>query len=339
MKVSIITPSFNRADLVHETAESIFRQTYSNWEWVIIDDGSTDGSWELLEEYKSKDDRIKLYKRERLPKGAASCRNIAVEKCTGEYLIFLDTDDIMATFCLQQRVDAVKRNPDADFVVFPMLLFKKVPDDTKILWNIDKPVDDIDRILMGDGPWPGTGTFWKRNSFTAIGMWDETLLMWQDVELHLRSLLYPLHYKKCFDLEPDVFIRVSDSSISRTGYHSLPKLLSRKKVIQLTLQLMQQKNKLERYKSGMRSILIDLFVNVANQRLSNETEALLDMALAFNLFSQKEIVHLKKYAWLRKGKLYKLPFLQKYFYGTLAGKKVATGTTLNTVSYATEIRL
>ena len=50
--VSIITPSFNRADIIHETAQSIFNQTYDNWEWIIVDDGSTDLSWSIIENLK-----------------------------------------------------------------------------------------------------------------------------------------------------------------------------------------------------------------------------------------------------------------------------------------------
>ena len=67
---------------------------------------------------------------------------------------------------------------------------------------------------------------WKKESFIKAGMWSEHLLLWQDIELHLRALLQHVMYVKRFDLQPDVFIRISDVSISRTGYQSLPKFLS-----------------------------------------------------------------------------------------------------------------
>ena len=70
-----------------------------------------------------------------------------------------------------------------------MLFFKDKPDDLKLLWNIDKPTDDINRIPQGDAVCQGKRTLCKEGSFTAIGMWDENLLLWQDVELDLRSLL------------------------------------------------------------------------------------------------------------------------------------------------------
>ena len=120
--ISIITPSFNRSEIIHETAESVFNQTYPHWEWIIVDDGSTDNSWEILQGYASIDPRVRIYKRDRDPKGGAACRNIAVEKCSGDYLVFLDTDDILASFCLEQRVSAFMEDPTRDFILFPMLL-------------------------------------------------------------------------------------------------------------------------------------------------------------------------------------------------------------------------
>jgi glycosyltransferase involved in cell wall biosynthesis len=338
MKVSIITPSFNRADIVHETAESILKQTYTNWEWVIVEDGSTDGSWEVLMQFALRDTRIKLYKRERLPKGAASCRNIAVEKCTGDYVIFLDTDDLLATFCLQQRVDAMQKDADCDFVVFPMLLFKKQPGDMKILWNIDKPQDDIERILLGDVILQGTATIWKKSSFINIGMWKEDLLMWQDVELHLRSLLHPLKYAKRFDLPPDIFIRVSETSISRTGYHSLPKFLSRKRVFQFTIEMLIQKRLLNQYHAGMRSMFMELFINAANSNFYQEIDELLQVEKSVHLFSKKEIRQLIQYAWARKYKLYRLPGFQKIMMNSIRKSFPVNESTLNKVTYQQTIQ-
>ena len=156
--VSIITPSFNRGYIVEETAASILAQTYPHWEWIIVDDGSTDDSWEVLSKIAAKDQRIKLFKRDRGPKGACACRNIAVEKSTGTYVMFLDTDDVLASFCLEQRVAAMQQHADCDFVIFPMLMFEKNLDDLNVLWNVDNERDDISRILTGDAVCQGTGT-------------------------------------------------------------------------------------------------------------------------------------------------------------------------------------
>lgn len=337
--VSIITPSYNRADIIHETAQSIFNQVYPKWEWVIVDDGSTDNSWDLLQVYAAKDDRVKIFKRNREPKGACSCRNIAVEKATGNYLIFLDTDDLLATFCLQQRIDTILKYPDVDFVIFPMLLFKHKPDDLKLLWNIDSPKDDLERILLGDPVCQGTGTLWKKSSFVAVGMWNEQLMLWQDIELHLRSLLRGMKYVKRFDLKPDVFLRISDVSLSRTGFHSLPKFNSRLKVLQETGETIRQNHKLLQYKNGLRAMFTEIFVNAANSNYWPAVEKMMDMQEGWSLFSKGEQKSLQRYVLARKSKMYKIPFLQHALLNRLQQFIQTQENTLNKIYYQQTIQI
>ncbi len=337
--VSIITPSFNRADIIHETAESIFNQSYPHWEWVITDDGSTDSSWELLQQYAAKDQRVKILKRNRVPKGACVCRNISVENCTGEYVLFLDTDDLLASFCLQQRVDTVQQYPEADFVIFPMLLFKEQPDDLKLLWNIDSAQDDVERILLGDPVCQGTGSLWKKSSFVKAGLWSEQLMLWQDIELHLRSLLQGVNYIKRLDLLPDVFLRVSDVSLSRTGYHSLPKFLSRLEVLQRTAEQIRQRNQLQQYRKGLRHMFTDLFINAANSNYYQQVKEMLQLQHDWDLFSASEQRNLQRYAFIRKQKLYKIPFLQKSSLRKIANGVHGQEGTLNKIPYQESIQV
>lgn len=307
-KVSIITPSFNRAYIIGETAESIFNQTYPNWEWVIVDDGSTDNSWEIIQEYAAKDERVKVFKREREPKGACVCRNTAVEKCTGDYLIFLDTDDLLAPYCLEQRVKAIEERQDCDFVIFPMLIFKKKPDDMMILWNVDTDEDDLNRILKGDPICQGTGTIWKKRAFQEIGMWKEDLMLWQDIELHIRSLLWPLKFAKRMDLPPDVFLRVSDDSLSRVGYYSGPKMLSRVRVFLDASNRIKETNQLERYIEAIRTMGLDIIKSAINSRQYGAAQTTIRFCSINRIFNDKQVSYLKKLLLAHRIKLYKLPY-------------------------------
>src|SRR5688572_31506979 len=184
---------------------------------MIVDDGSTDDSWEVLQMFALRDSRVKIFQRQREPKGACPCRNIAVENSTGKYVIFLDTDDLLAPYCLEQRVKVMEENPDKDFAIFPMLLFEKKWDDLQLLWNTEDGRDDLHRVLVGDPICQGTGTLWRKTSFQKVGLWREDLALWQDIELHIRSLLYPMQYIKRMDLLPDVYLRVTPNSLSRGG--------------------------------------------------------------------------------------------------------------------------
>tara|TARA_R100001369_G_scaffold87750_1_gene123526 strand:- start:2307 stop:3236 length:930 start_codon:yes stop_codon:yes gene_type:complete len=94
--VSIIIPTFNRAHLIGETLDSIIAQTYSNWECIVVDDGSTDHTDALMADYIFKDSRFRYYHRpkDRLPGGNAA-RNMGLGKAEGDYIVFFDSDDLM----------------------------------------------------------------------------------------------------------------------------------------------------------------------------------------------------------------------------------------------------
>src|SRR5690606_5297620 len=92
--VSVVIPTFNRALLLKRCISSVIDQTYQNWELIVVDDGSTDGTSDLLEMYISSDKRVKYFKRpNNRKKGANSCRNIGIKKSNGQYIAFLDSDD------------------------------------------------------------------------------------------------------------------------------------------------------------------------------------------------------------------------------------------------------
>jgi glycosyltransferase involved in cell wall biosynthesis len=237
--VSIITPSFNRESLVSETLESILGQSYPNWENIIVDDGSTDRTKEIVSRFVARDVRFKLFDRQGSPKGACTCRNEGVARSAGSYVMFLDTDDIIEPFCLEQRVAAMEANPELDFAIFPGLMFEKVPNDLGLWWNIDKAEDELTRQFKQDAICQGTGVLWRKKSFERIGMWDASLMLWQDVDLFFRAYIQGYRYKKFFDFPPDLHNRVSQDSLSRKNFLAPAKTLSRCKVIRRAVDLLE----------------------------------------------------------------------------------------------------
>jgi glycosyltransferase involved in cell wall biosynthesis len=91
-QVSVIIPVFNRDKILNRSVESVLRQDYTNYELIIVDDGSTDHTKEIVEEYMRRDPRIKLFNNTNA-KGPAGARNTGLQKATGEYVAFLDSDD------------------------------------------------------------------------------------------------------------------------------------------------------------------------------------------------------------------------------------------------------
>ena len=113
-QVSIIMPTYNRAAFIAETVDSIRNQTFTNWELLIMDDGSDDNTEEIVKQIK--DERIQFYKAGRT--GAVSrIKNIAIEKARGELIAFIDSDDLWALTKLEKQIAALEQYPGAGFCV------------------------------------------------------------------------------------------------------------------------------------------------------------------------------------------------------------------------------
>lgn len=93
MKISVIIPAYNCASVIEDTINSLFAQTFSNFEVIIVDDGSNDGTINIIDEYAAKYEPIKVFKSKN--KGPANARNIGLKHAIGEYVYFMDADDII----------------------------------------------------------------------------------------------------------------------------------------------------------------------------------------------------------------------------------------------------
>ena len=107
--VSIIIPTYNRAHLIGETLESVKEQTYKNWECIVIDDGSSDYTDELMGFYCKNDPRIQYHHRpDKKTKGANACRNYGFSLCKGKYVKWFDSDDILLPDYLLFAIDRIE---------------------------------------------------------------------------------------------------------------------------------------------------------------------------------------------------------------------------------------
>ncbi|WP_413516855.1 glycosyltransferase family 2 protein [Photobacterium phosphoreum] len=107
--VSIITPSFNCIATIEKTVHSVISQTMDNWELLIVDDCSTDSSYDLITNISNVDDRIKTFKNT-VNLGASKSRNKLIELSVGNYIAFLDTDDIWHPRKLELQIKAMNNN-------------------------------------------------------------------------------------------------------------------------------------------------------------------------------------------------------------------------------------
>lgn len=109
--ISIIMPVYNAEKYLKESIESILNQTYTNYEFILVNDGSTDNSLNILQQYSKRDKRIRVFNQENA--GCAAARNNALNKVEGEYIVFVDSDDIVHPMLLEALMnDAIEYNSD-----------------------------------------------------------------------------------------------------------------------------------------------------------------------------------------------------------------------------------
>ena len=136
--VSIITPMFNSQRFIESTIKSVQAQTYQNWEMIIIDDASTDGSTDIAKSFSTKDERIKLNKLDS-NNGSAVARNEGIKVCSGRYITFLDSDDMWHEQKLNKQLNFMKENHYA----FTYTGFEKINEVGQVIGTVFPYKDEV----------------------------------------------------------------------------------------------------------------------------------------------------------------------------------------------------
>ena len=158
-KVSIIIPIYNHEKYLRECLDSVVNQTMNDIEIICINDGSTDGSLDILKEYAAQDDRIKVIDKENT--GVGPSRNVGLECVSGEYVMFLDSDDILRNNACEVAYEKIKES-NSDILSFGWnvftdtnnLVYKKISKDYKLVdKNISFMNNDWENALKTDHPY------------------------------------------------------------------------------------------------------------------------------------------------------------------------------------------
>ena len=208
--VSVVIPHFARPGLLAEAVASIRASSYRTFEIIVVDDGSPFEDWQKVESMAATD--LRVFQRGDGVKGPSRCRNIGLEQAKGTHVMFLDSDDFMAPWCLEQRLGAAEAAAEVDFVVYPVLLFHELPGDMDVLWNsMENGAPDVERFACSDPPWHTSSPLWRTASVRLLGGFNEAVFYGDDADLHLRALACGLRAVKQTEALPDVFIRRSDT--------------------------------------------------------------------------------------------------------------------------------
>lgn len=184
-EISICIPTYNRKEYLKETLASIFAQTYKDYEIVIVDDGSTDGTDRMLKEAGYK---VRYHRQEN--SGDAAARNKLIELSQGRYITFIDSDDLLMPDAVERMAEVVKREPD-DIVVYGNYI------------SIDEHGNEIKRgkrklysgrvtqYLFQNIFIHSCGSMFPKRALNSMGGFDTSLRVCSDYDLWLRlSLKY-----------------------------------------------------------------------------------------------------------------------------------------------------
>jgi glycosyltransferase involved in cell wall biosynthesis len=179
--VSVIIPTYNRKDLLRLTLESVLAQTYPAIEIIVVDDCSTDGTYQMLEEYR---DRITLIRH--AVNGESNGRNTGIDVARGQFLNFLDHDDLMLPTKIERQMAMMKAHPEFGLVHCGFYHIDKEGNCIKAFTNL--PEGDVRRELVQDCfLWSGAPLI-RRECIKQVGGFDGTVWC-EDYEMWLRIAL------------------------------------------------------------------------------------------------------------------------------------------------------
>lgn len=281
--VSIIIPCYNYAQYVGQAIESVQAQVYTNWECIVVDDGSLDETASVVRDYSVRDPRIKYFYQPN--KGQPAARNTGLKKASGEWIQFLDADDLLQLAKLAAQVAYLHEHPNADIVYSGVRYFDSSNISAGLFMNRwdardkewmpelqGKGRDIVIAFLKGNVFELGCALFRKR-AVEQTGWFDEDLQGVEDYDYCLRSALNDLEFHYFNAENSFVLMRHHENSYSKN-------LL---KMYKKELMLRRKANNLLR-QSGFHALneLLQLNSSYYNKRLRQLHNLLIDATIKGN---------------------------------------------------------
>lgn len=205
--ISIIVSSFNKGALIEQTLNSVLAQHSTQWELIVVDDHSSDQSVEVLSRFSDRNGITVVCNP--VNRGANHCRNQGLQLAKGDYVMFLDADDLLATECVGNRIAKAEQHPAFELFVFPMGVFRKQIGDSTFEWQ-PRTADPLRDFLQHRLPWTIVQPLWKKSLLLELGGFDLEFERLQDVELHTRAVMRSGLRYRLFTGSPDCYYRIDE---------------------------------------------------------------------------------------------------------------------------------
>lgn len=209
-KISVIIPTYNRADLLPRAINSVLNQTFKDFELIIVDDGSTDNTKEIVSEYLKKDNRIKYIYQENSG-GPAKPKNVGIKNSKGKYIAILDSDDEWFPKKLKIQLDCYEKNLNNNIGLIGCGGIKISKNEKKYIQpNYFLPIKSKE-LLERCIPFSSSSILIKRSVFNTIGLFDENFKSADDRDLYIRINQL---YNFIFVQKPLFYYFIHDNNIS-----------------------------------------------------------------------------------------------------------------------------
>ena len=205
--ISIITPTYNRADFIAEAVESVLAQTYPHFEFLIVDDGSIDHTDKVLEPYLN-DERIRLFRQEN--QGQSVARNVALDEAQGEFICFLDSDNYWPAAKLEQQVRIFEQFPTTDVLYGDNVIINEAGEELSRN-NMARYSGRIAPQMVKDNCVAMNTTMARRQCFDELGGMSGKRRVADDYDLWLR---FSAKYEFRYEPEYWAWYRVMEDQIS-----------------------------------------------------------------------------------------------------------------------------
>ncbi|AFY92664.1 glycosyltransferase family 2 protein [Chamaesiphon minutus] len=207
-KVSVVIPAYNALTYLPKTLDSVLQQTYTNFEVLIVNDGSTD---EIAAWFTTvKDDRVRLISQAN--QGLPGARNTGITAAKGAYIAFLDADDLWAPTKLEKQVQCLDAKPEVGLVYAWTLLIDRHGNSTRTVTAAQVEGNVWEKLLLGDVVGSGSAAMVRRSCFDRVGLFDPELTSIEDCDMWVRIAAdYPFAVIK----EVLVYYRQHPTSMSR----------------------------------------------------------------------------------------------------------------------------
>ncbi|SDK80892.1 Glycosyltransferase involved in cell wall bisynthesis [Pedobacter sp. ok626] len=286
--ISVIVPTYNYGNYINFTLDCVLSQHYKNIEVIVVDDGSTDNTAQVLNNYCQKDDRIKYFYQEN--RGLSSARNLGLEKSKGDFIQFLDSDDLISDFKLSLQIEAFREDPRIHISYTKCFYF--IGENTDVLFaglnlsNEDwmpkicgQGIDALKELVISN-IMPVNSALISRRMITLVHSFNEDFKSLEDWDFWLRCAFKNGFFKYLSNDKAYGLIRVHENSMSQ----------NRSRMYDYEIKLRQD---IETYLTEIRPATqkdIDRLRKINNKKIKNLLSIIIANAGPFDFDKFKQLI-------------------------------------------------